>query len=51
MASVYIVEILKNGFKVLVENKPAQVVFEINGRRKGYEDVYMEEVNYEHQTE
>jgi len=51
MASVYIVEILKNGFKVLVENKPAQVVFEINGKRKGYEDVYMEEVNYEHQTE
>jgi hypothetical protein len=51
MASVYIMKILKNGFKVLVENKPAEVVFEINGRRKGYEDVYMEEVNYEHQTE
>jgi hypothetical protein len=44
MSSVSIVEIEENGFGVLVEDKPAKAVFEVNGKRKGYEDIYMEEV-------
>ena len=45
MAFVSIIERKDDGFLVLVEgDKSAEVVFEINGKRLGYEDIYMEEV-------
>ncbi len=43
MASVSIISCEKNGFNVLVEDKTADVIFEVNGVRKGYSDIYMEE--------
>lgn len=43
MAEVSILERDEKGFRVLVGEKKAEVVFEINGIRKGYEGVYMEE--------
>ena len=44
MASVSVVERKEEGFMVLVGETPAEVVFEVNGKRLGYEDIYMEEV-------
>jgi len=46
-ADVSILEREKDGFTVLVEKKRAEVVFEVNGVRKGYEGVYMEEVKHD----
>ena len=45
MASVSILERFEDGFRVLIDGeKPAEVVFEVNGKRIGFEDIYMEEV-------
>ena len=46
-ADVSILERKRDGFMVLVEKKRAEVVFEVNGVRKGYEGVYMEEVKHD----
>lgn len=51
MASVFIVERKESGFSVLIEGKDAEVVFEVNGKRIGYEDIYMEEVIQNKQTD
>ncbi|MFD2046006.1 phage tail spike protein [Ornithinibacillus salinisoli] len=42
-ADVAILERNETSFKVLIEKHAAEVVFEVNGKRRGYEEVYMEE--------
>ncbi|WP_078577446.1 phage tail spike protein [Salipaludibacillus agaradhaerens] len=42
-AEVVILERKEGKFRVWVQGHTAEVVFEVNGKRRGYEDVYMEE--------
>ncbi|MGP4038326.1 phage tail spike protein [Gracilibacillus sp. D59] len=49
-AEVTILERLENSFKVLVSERTAEVVFEVNGLRKGFEGVYMEQVEKEEEV-
>jgi phage minor structural protein len=42
-AEVVILERKEGEFRVWVQGHTAEVVFEVNGKRRGYEDVYMEE--------
>lgn len=51
MSNVSIIEREEGGFTVLIEEKDAEVVFEVNGKRIGYEDIYMEEVIQNKQTD
>ncbi|MCR6110071.1 phage tail protein [Bacillus sp. A301a_S52] len=50
-AEVVILERKEGKFRVWVQGHTAEVVFEINGKRRGYEDIYMEAPSFDDEEE